>query len=86
MNKRSLAIQYLLMTNAIEYYLTLSAKWESDYASHDWSQPHFEQGRISGVPQGLKLCQQYCKWCGTLYDDNRSVTCPGMPAHLLTVL
>ncbi len=35
MYKCLLALQCLLMTNVIDYYLERRAKWESDYATHD---------------------------------------------------
>ena len=70
----------VLMKDLIEDFLAKRAKWESDYASHDWSKPHFEQVRINGVPQGPKLRQQYCTNCLASYDDNTSVTCTGKPA------
>lgn len=78
-------VTMVLMKDLIEDFLAKRAKWESDYASHDWSKPHFERVRISGVPQGLKLRQQYCKKCLASYDDNTSVTCTGKPAHLFVM-
>lgn len=71
------------MTSEIDDYLARRAKWESDQTTHDWSEPHFEQVKVDGVPQGPKLRQQYCKRCIAYWDANHSLPCPGEPAHLL---